>query len=333
MKYVLFLTVLIFGCSYLVGQENCAQEIHARFDIGSGTTKMLVAQTSTCAPGVQAVLLESSRSVGYARDLEQSQKGFFSEDIQGEGTRAIQELINEAKRLGPKSIRGVATQAFRKASNGGALLERWNQRFGTSFVIISQEQEGELAYRLVQWKMQNKKKEERPLVVWDIGGGSQQFIREVKKGKLDVLKTDLASVTYRESLVHLLPDRHTDEPITPVSYDEIQAILNYAKELAHKKLPNLKEWFPANARLVGLGGVHGASIVKQVEPEPGYPIQTALIRGVISRDHLKMATGRYRATEFSNLILVLAFLEILDVEEYEVISSNLTEAQFIDLHL
>ena len=86
----------------------------AAFDIGSGYTKMLVADVKDGAI-VGRVVLETEVKLSYKVDAQQSPDGSLSEAIQAEGLACFRELTAKALSLGATEATGIATEIFRKA--------------------------------------------------------------------------------------------------------------------------------------------------------------------------------------------------------------------------
>jgi len=81
MKKALLIIALFF---VLVLNNACANKClqnRTSFDIGPGTTKMVVATVDTCMQNVKQLLEEKSIAVEYQADLDRS-GGIFSEEIQ-----------------------------------------------------------------------------------------------------------------------------------------------------------------------------------------------------------------------------------------------------------
>jgi exopolyphosphatase/guanosine-5'-triphosphate,3'-diphosphate pyrophosphatase len=115
----------------------------AAFDIGSGYTKMLVADVKDGAI-VGRVVLETEVNLAYKVDAQQSPDGSLSEAIQAEGLACFRELTAKALSLGATEATGIATEIFRKAPNGDAFLERLTSATGVRITRISQEAEARL---------------------------------------------------------------------------------------------------------------------------------------------------------------------------------------------
>ena len=93
MRYLIIIVYVLLAVSNAWADE-CIEN-RAAFDIGSGTTKMVVASVDTCRQHVIKILEEEEIPVGYKEDLGTSQ-GKFSEDNQKKGLEALQQLKSMA---------------------------------------------------------------------------------------------------------------------------------------------------------------------------------------------------------------------------------------------
>lgn len=154
----------------------------AAFDIGSGSTKL---QCCDCevffdpatARFVCTVIKEIygiERPVQFGADLMRSSDGALSEEIQERGLRVFLELKAEAERLGATETAAIATEVFRRASNGPSYLDRIRET-GIPVTMISQCIEAELGYQSVQCMLRAISDYRPADCVWDSGGKKWHF--------------------------------------------------------------------------------------------------------------------------------------------------------------
>ncbi|MCB1149620.1 MAG: hypothetical protein KDK48_05580, partial [Chlamydiia bacterium] len=146
--------------------------IRAAIDIGSGSTKLRVAEVDLERNTVVKMLVNEQFTVMYMRDLEKPPKGEFSEAIMAEGVDAIARAKKLAMEHGAEKVIALATAAFRKASNGEELVQRIQRETGVPVFIVDQALEGELAFKAALTQIYIPPQN---LVVFDIGGGSMQL--------------------------------------------------------------------------------------------------------------------------------------------------------------
>jgi exopolyphosphatase / guanosine-5'-triphosphate,3'-diphosphate pyrophosphatase len=316
---LVFLIFILQSCSTTV--SNCPLETFAGLDIGSGSTKMVVATKYRCQAKLHEIHLEVSRPVAYASDLERHNSSEFSMEIMQVGEGVIQEFTSLAREHGATSILGVATAAFRKSENASELLKRWNENFDTELKIISQEEEAMLAYYYVASKVSSTD----PLIVWDIGGGSQQFV-SIEQGSPIIVTSSLASVSFKEMLARFLERSE----IHSLKEDELRRALDFSKIQARAEIGDrLGELLSYGHKIYGLGGVHGMSLRHQLELREGQPIQVEHLERVTQHRSQLGAddiTGAYAATEVSNLIMVLGIMKEFGIQSYQWLQANLSHA-------
>jgi exopolyphosphatase/guanosine-5'-triphosphate,3'-diphosphate pyrophosphatase len=90
--------------------------------------------------------------------------------------REIRDLVDDA---GVRQVRMVGTQALRQAANGAAFAERVRQATGLSLEIIPGEEEARLSCGGVLAAL---RPQPQRCLVFDIGGGSTEFILSVLNG-------------------------------------------------------------------------------------------------------------------------------------------------------
>jgi exopolyphosphatase/guanosine-5'-triphosphate,3'-diphosphate pyrophosphatase len=87
---------------------------------------------------------------------------------------AVHEYAERARRLGAAEVRVVATSAVREAVNGREFAAGLERATGVRIAIVSGEAEARLTVRGVLAGLRNVA---APLIVFDVGGGSTEFIR------------------------------------------------------------------------------------------------------------------------------------------------------------
>jgi exopolyphosphatase/guanosine-5'-triphosphate,3'-diphosphate pyrophosphatase len=135
----------------------------------------------------------------------------------------------EAREAGARQIAVSATSAARDASNGAEFLERARRECGVEVEIIAGDEEARLSWDAVARDFAD---EGAPLAVFDIGGGSTEFIYGDARGFAFRRSLDIGSVR--------LTERHGED--LPALRAAVDA------ELA--RLPDP----PAGARAVGVAG-------------------------------------------------------------------------------
>lgn len=172
------------------------------FDIGSGSTKLQVSdcEVSVASPDggfnvhpakICNELFGLECPVPFGADWMRSENGLLSEAMQQRGLSVLSDLKAKATELGVQEFSAIATEVFRKASNGDAYLNRVRM-LGIPVTILTQPLEAELAYKTVH----TKASEEDPSVtsVWDSGGASFQITTLDRSDDTDQYKAYMGSL-------------------------------------------------------------------------------------------------------------------------------------------
>lgn len=152
------------GCSD--GRRSFAPA-YAALDLGTNNCRLLVgAPTSS---GFR-VLDSFSRIVRLGEGLHHT--GVLSEIAMGRAISALQSCAQRLGRRPMKSIRAVATEACRRASNGAEFLRRAESETGLKIDIITSREEAELAVESCAPLLAGAG---RRALLFDIGGGSTEL--------------------------------------------------------------------------------------------------------------------------------------------------------------
>ncbi len=171
--------------SSIFAEVRCAEQssvTRAAFDLGSGTFKLSVAEVNG-----QDVKFNFSKviGVGLGLDLAESHCGSFSDKIQGVALSALRELVKDAKKKGAVQFAGIATAAFRNAANGNEFLQKLKIETGINLHLVSQEDEGALAFKTFFNVFQGINEED--CIALDVGAASFQLTVKNKES-YDVVK-------------------------------------------------------------------------------------------------------------------------------------------------
>ncbi len=158
---------------YLRLVRNCTIVRRAAFDIGSGYTKLQVADVRAADGAIAKILLETEVKLAYKVDAQQSADGSLSVDIRAKGLRLFTELTAQAVQLGATEATGIATEIFRKAPNGGEFLAALTRATGVRITRISQDAEARLG--LATAEALNGGPSADYAAAWDSGGASFQI--------------------------------------------------------------------------------------------------------------------------------------------------------------
>ncbi|CAK9085201.1 unnamed protein product [Durusdinium trenchii] len=199
--------------------------LRAAFDIGSGATKLMVAEVEKGK--VMKELFAKEIPVSFAIDWKQSSDGNLSEAIQEEGLSVLRQLVGECERLRvPREAArcAIATEVFRKAGNGAGYLEKVLKELALPVRVLSQHEEAEVGFRtaLALADVPN-------VICWDSGGASFQITMrgdDGLQGYLGGLGTGVVtSICVEEVQKRTMAPKVTPNPVDSKAADELVVAL------------------------------------------------------------------------------------------------------------
>lgn len=296
-------------------------------DIGSGSTKMMVARVDICKNKILEVLHRESHPVAYNEDLEKSADGTLSPVVTELGLTTLSQMVAKGKTYKPKNIRGVATSVFRKSKNGNAVIKQFARQLGARIEVISQEEEAKLGYLSALAQMDEKNKDKN-IVVWDIGGGSMQMF-SIDKNKIPHRYLgDLAAVTFKNMVIEVIHSKSLETTSSPNPIGEKRAqVVALARAYSRIHVPSEIKDDLKERIVVGVGGVHGQSLKNQLDLKGlTYTLDELDKAGLTqSLKNDKELGGDYSSTDVTNLLLVQGFMEGLGIKQVNIIDATLLQ--------
>jgi exopolyphosphatase/guanosine-5'-triphosphate,3'-diphosphate pyrophosphatase len=141
----------------------------AAVDIGSNTTRVLVAEPQ------EGQLRKVMEQRAYTRfDKSSKRKGKITPEKTAELADVVDTQVRLAQELGAEAIRIVATAAIREAKNSGEVAAEIAQAAGVPVDVLSEEEEGRLAFIGATKTLGHPVEGEIGVV--DVGGGSSEII-------------------------------------------------------------------------------------------------------------------------------------------------------------
>lgn len=327
--------IILAGCQTTPQQAaapTCGPEVRAAFDIGSGSTKMKVAEFNTCDNTVTKVILEDQARVNFQESLQASKDETFSEEVREDGMDSLRVLLEKALNHKATRFAGVATAAFRKAKNSQEFLNEVDKKLGIHVKVITQEQEALIGFKGAEQMTLLPKAE---IVLWDIGGGSQQIMFLNEKDEPVIYYGTLASVSFKNYIISTLQkkDISTEPSPNPLGSKTVKAAGSYAEKTAKSVVPkeiqaHLKK---KNIQVIGIGGVLSRSITSQVAYKEYVTVQDVK-RALDKRQNLddKTIGGEFPQTEISNLVLVGSFMKGLKINQYRPVKASLIDGLWFE---
>ncbi|MEN6374533.1 MAG: hypothetical protein ABFD75_07110 [Smithella sp.] len=295
--------------------------------MGSETTKMKVGRVNKCLQTVESIVYKNEVKVPYA---ENHRSGAFTVQVRSGGIAALTKLKNEAIQNRAAAFSGAATESFRQASDSKEFLEEIKEKTGISIKLIDQDQEAMLGYLAATAAFPEKKN----VIVWDIGGASMQMIFRKKNREFVIYRGRMASVSFKEAILLQIKQKQPESHLSPNPIGEenlkkaLEIVLASAEDVPEEIKKNILE---PDSVVLGIGGVHNQSVKKQLGKKAlctEAELQNTLSTRLELND--KEIGGDYAATDISNLILVLGFMQKLGIKEVVPVNVNLTDGVLVD---
>ncbi len=298
--------------------ERCLVR-RAAMDIGSGSTKIKVADVDICREKTLSILFNGQTPLALKENIKQ---GSFSPEFIKTASEQILKLAKEATKhdVPLNKIAAVGTQALREAGNSQDLVNEL-KRSQLQLRLITQGEEAELGHRAA---VSDSDIDAKEVTSFDIGGGSFQIVS--LSPKTDVIGGHLASVSFKDHIVERIQRRPPNASPNPIKEDDAKRAIGFAEQYA-RDLKRKNPKFVFQKTIVGVGGVFGFSVAGQLgktrfkasDLEEAYP-------KLISRrsDEIR---GDFRDTESTNLLLVLGLLRGFGLENHEILvkKANLSD--------
>ncbi|HEY2354028.1 MAG TPA: hypothetical protein VGH79_03905 [Gaiellaceae bacterium] len=115
-------------------------------DVGSNTTRLLVASAPVNGPGAGVVPIDKAK-VRLSLGAEIEQFGRVSDVHVAAAAKAVRKMANTARSEGVQSLDVFLTAPGRQAQNSGDLVAALSRAAGVRARVLSKEEEGTLAYR------------------------------------------------------------------------------------------------------------------------------------------------------------------------------------------
>jgi len=141
----------------------------AAIDLGTNTVRLLVTEADRTA--AWRVIDQDQRVTRLGEGLRTS--GTLGDQAMARTTTAVVEYVERAARAGATDVLVCATSAVRDADNGAAFVQMLERRTGRPVRVVSGDEEARLTLRGVLYGLPPIA---GPLIVFDIGGGSTEFI-------------------------------------------------------------------------------------------------------------------------------------------------------------
>lgn len=144
----------------------------AAIDIGTHTARLLIA-TDLPPSGTIKSLLRKRKYIRLAEDFDYSGKRIIHPESVDRTLKVLLNFLQDIKSFNVRSIHAIATGIVRDAKNRQDFLDRIHEETGIYVKLITGDEEALLTAKGVQHILGVQT---RPLLIFDLGGGSTEFI-------------------------------------------------------------------------------------------------------------------------------------------------------------
>lgn len=327
MKYIF---LIIFSIVCVFTQANGEVERRVAIDIGSGGTKVAIADVNTETNQIVTIVLDTSFPVPYQASLDRSLDGTFDEATLSLGLKTFKEIREIVDEYQAQKIVAIATSAFRKANNAREFISTVEKQTKIHIQIIPQREEGEIAFFSALASGEYNSSE---VVVWDIGTGSLQMTTANSQEGLTVyMGEQMGSVAFRNYIVSAVQEKDIGDTVSPnpMTQEDLKAADSYARAFARKAYPIIKQKIQADGVVVGIGRLFYHSI-RPLASE-GNVITRSGLRKFIE-DSLDKTDEEldnpYANVDVSNCILTLAVMKALQIHEIHPVEATTTRGLLV----
>lgn len=329
-KIISVISFLFVISSHPLIAETSSNVIRASIDIGSGATKLRVVEVDLTAKKILRVLESKSYAVPYQEQLSQNKDGNFDRKIMDQGLQALEDANAVAKKYNAEKVIGVATAAFRKAHNAQNYINEIYEKTGIKVHVIDQTLEGELAFQAVRAQFgYNPEK----LIVWDIGGGSIQLTTVNNKGDYDIYQGHIASVPFKNHVISQIQQKDLKSVTTPnpFSVEDLLKAQSHAIKISRDVDTIFKQKMQdPSVEIVGVGNIFGYQISK-IGSGDKVNIDQILeaTANLVDKTDIDVGGGDFANVYVTNTLLVLGFMEGLNISELHVADINPADGAFL----
>ncbi len=311
---------LLISSGAAVASTKCLQT-KASLDIGSGTTKILVARVNQCKKTILNIFMDEKVALPFNEDLDQSKDFRLSPMIFEKAVEKLTPLVEKARSYHPGKIKAVATSVFREALNGKEFALALANKLKLQITVISQQQEAILGYKSAQVVSGNFSDN---ILVWDIGGGSMQMVQR-HQATDNIYMGAIASVTFKNMLLKSVIDAPENQTSPNPLGNKTDASLKLAEYYAKIHVPKSIKESSASSQVLGIGGVFTA-LQQKVDSNSHLLKKTNLEDLLQQRKNLtdEQIPGDYKAVDVTNIVLVLGFMKALNIDHVNTYKVNLT---------
>lgn len=318
--------IILLSCS----QAWANVERRAAIDVGSGGTKVAIADVDPETNQILQILFDSSFPVPYQASLDKSLDGTFDPETKLIALNTFKEIKEIAAYYEVEKIVAIATSAFRKSNNSKSFISEIEKTTGIKVQIIPQREEGEIAFFSALASGEFNRED---AVVWDIGTGSLQITTANSDEGLTVyMGEQMGSVAFKNYVISAVQENDVEDIISPnpINDEDLKIADSYARAFGRKAYPIIKQKIKEQESVIGIGRLFYHSI-RPVAAEGDVITRSGLRKFIESSlnktdEELK---NPFASVDVTNCILTLAIMKALHIHEIRPIETTTTKGLLV----
>lgn len=229
-----------------------AETVKAAFDVGSGQTKVTIAEVDETTGRPIRILFADETALLVGHDLKRSKDGNLSDEILTKLKTVLNDYRDIAIKLNAEDLAGVATAVFRESKNGADFIRSVREESGINLQLISQEEEGKIGFATA---VAASGKSATQIIAWDSGGASFQISIEVDD-QLFVYKGPWGASKVVAAMIEIQgKDFDQVQDPNPVKLEDAFALKDkIEKSLSHASLALRNKLLDPSIEVVAIGG-------------------------------------------------------------------------------
>lgn len=328
MKKILLLTIFSFFVFF--NSINAEIERRAAIDVGSGGTKLTIADIETETNQILQIQLDTSFPVPYQASLDKSQDGTFDEATKSQGLKTFKEIQEISTSYQVQKISAIATSAFRKANNSKEFVAEIEKQTKIKVKIIPQREEGEIAFFS---SLASGQFNQDQVIVLDVGTGSLQMTTKTENDALSVyMGENMGSVAFKFYIIDAIQEKEGEDANSPnpISDEDLKMADRYARAFARKAYPIIKQKIKEKGQILGIGRLFYHSI-RPIASEDGVITRKGLRKFIdesLNKSDEEL-DNPFAHVDVSNCILILAVMKALHIQEIHPIDTTTTKGMLV----
>jgi exopolyphosphatase/pppGpp-phosphohydrolase len=310
--------------------QQALQNINRRaaIDAGSGAVKVCIAEVNVDTNQIEKILFEKSFPLPLQKALEQSPNQSFDGTIQeksGETFREVRQILDTHE---VQTVTAIATESYRKASNGKELSQAIHHFTGIPLRIISQEEEGVIAFNSA---IAASKADPNTAAVWDIGTGSHQITMQNGDGQYQVFKSAPGSVPFQKQMIQSQgKDPTVIKSLNPINETDRENARKMTASIVSEMESHFRDTLPTR-QVLGIGRLFNNSI-KPLATQTGSIIKQRDLNQTIDSfigKNDQALNNPFAAGDVSNCLLVEGMMHSLNIPQVTTVDTTTAQGLLI----